>query len=54
MAEAERKLCEFIKFNNRPLLTHLGSVKRETADNHAIREYDTYKETQRVQRAQTW
>lgn len=48
MAEAEAKLAEFIKFNQRPLLTHLGSVKRESADHHAEKQYAIYKEKQRA------
>ncbi len=48
MAEAEAKLSEFINFNQRPLLTHLGSVKRESADKHAEKQYITFKEKQRA------
>jgi hypothetical protein len=54
MSEAERKLNEFIKFNNRPLLTTKGSVKRSVANAHAECEYALYKEEQRLLRAQTW
>ena len=54
MVEAERKLCEFIKFNNRPLLKDLGGVKRDSADQHAIRQYEIWKEQQRLLRAETW
>ena len=50
MSEAEAKLAEFIKFNQRPLLTHLGSIKREIADSHAEREYKLFKEKRRAQR----
>lgn len=48
MAEAEAKMCDFIKFNNRPVLGHLGSVKREKAVRHAESEYELYKERQRA------
>lgn len=44
MREAEDKLAEFIKFNNRPVLRGLGSVKRKSAIAHAEREYDRYSE----------
>lgn len=53
MAEAEAKLAEFIKFNQRPLLTHLGSVKREIADNHAEKQYEIFKEKRRALRHQS-
>lgn len=43
MAEAEMKMDDFIKLAGRPLLTHLGSVKREKADAHAERQFDLYK-----------
>ncbi|MFC3327273.1 RhuM family protein [Mesorhizobium cantuariense] len=43
MAQAETKMNEFIKFNGRPLLTHLGSVKREKADGHAEKQFEKYK-----------
>ncbi len=43
MAEAERRLVEFVKFNQRPVLTHLGSVKREDANHHAEREFEKFK-----------
>ena len=48
MAEAETKLGEFIKFNQRPLLTHLGSVKRETANGVAEHEFEIFKEKRRA------
>jgi hypothetical protein len=43
MAEAERKLDEFVKFNNWPLLTHKGSVKGDAAREHAKRLLKEYK-----------
>lgn len=48
MTEAEAKLAEFIKFNERPVLTHLGSVKREAADAHAEQQYGLFKERLRA------
>lgn len=54
MSEAENKLCEFIKFNGRSLLRDLGSVKRDSADQHAIKHYEAWKEQQRLLRTQTW
>lgn len=48
MAEAEAKLAEFVKFNQRPLLTHRGSVKREAANEHAEEQYRLFKEKQRA------
>ena len=50
MKEAETKLGEFIKFNQRPLLAHLGSVKREVADALAEREFEVFKEKRRAMR----
>lgn len=53
MKEAETKLVEFIKFNQRPLLTHLGSVKRDTANVIAERQFDIFKEKRRAIRQAT-
>lgn len=50
MADAERRLVEFIKFNQRPLLTHLGSVKRDDANRHAERQFEIFKEARRTLR----
>ncbi|ESX21678.1 MULTISPECIES: RhuM family protein [unclassified Mesorhizobium] len=50
MAEAEERMNGFIKFNNRPLLTHLGSVKREKAQAHAERQFEKFKEKRRTLR----
>ncbi|MBN8973268.1 MAG: RhuM family protein [Xanthobacteraceae bacterium] len=52
MVEAEGKMDEFIKFNNRPLLTHMGSVKRSTADTHAETQYKIFAEKRRAIRHQ--
>ncbi len=48
MAEADRKMDEFIRFNGRPLLTHLGSVKRDAADRHAEKQYAIFSERRRA------
>ncbi len=53
MTEAEAKLVEFIKFNERPILTHLGSVKRELAETHAEQQYRLFKEKLRAIRHST-
>lgn len=50
MSEAESKMAEFIKFNNRPLLKHLGSVKREKAVARAEQQYDVFNEQRRALR----
>jgi hypothetical protein len=52
MAEAEQKMNEFIKFNNRPLLPHMGSVKRSKADSHAEGQYQIFDEKRRAIRQQ--
>jgi hypothetical protein len=52
MVEAEGKMDDFIKFNNRPLLTHMGSVKRSTADTHAEAQYKIFAEKRRAIRHQ--
>jgi hypothetical protein len=50
MAALEDKLNEFLKFNDRPVLSHLGSVSRETADAHAVAEYEKFAATRRLRR----
>jgi hypothetical protein len=52
MDELETKLGEFLQFNNRPLLTHFGSISREAADNRAEAEYERFAETRRLRRQQ--
>lgn len=42
MAELEQKLDEFLKFNDRPVLTGLGQVTRPVADAHAEAEYEKF------------
>ena len=50
MMALEEKLNEFLKFNNRPVLRHLGSVSREAADAHAVAEYEKFAATRRLRR----
>ena len=50
MIELEGKLDEFLKFNNRPALAHLGSVSRPDADAHAEAEYERFAEVRRLRR----
>jgi hypothetical protein len=50
MAALEEKLNEFLKFNDRPVLTHLGSVSREAADVHAVAEYEKFTAARRLRR----
>jgi hypothetical protein len=52
MDELETKLGEFLQFNNRPLLTHFGSISREAADNRAEAEYERFAESRRLRRQQ--
>jgi hypothetical protein len=48
MMALEEKLNEFLKFNNRPVLAHLGSVSREVADAHAAAQYEKFAATRRL------
>jgi hypothetical protein len=48
MAEAEEKLEHFIRFNQRPVLKDFGNVRRETADAHALAQFELFKEKQRA------
>jgi hypothetical protein len=52
MEEAEQKMNEFIKFNNRPLLLNMGSVKRSQADAHAESQYQIFDQKRRAIRQQ--
>ncbi len=52
MEEAEQKMNEFIKFNNRPLLLNMGSVKRSKADAHAESQYQIFDQKRRAIRHQ--
>lgn len=42
MADWERKLGDFLRFNGREVLQHLGTVKREVAEQLALNQYDQY------------
>lgn len=42
MADWERKLGEFLRFNGREVLQHLGTVKREVAEQLALNQYEQY------------
>ena len=42
MADWERKLGEFLRFNGREVLQHLGTVKREVAEQLALDQYEQY------------
>jgi hypothetical protein len=52
MVDLETRLDEFLKFNNRPALTHLGSVSREAADIHTQAEYEKFAAARRLKRQQ--
>jgi hypothetical protein len=52
MAEAEQKMDEFIKFNNRPLLRGMGVVKRTKADAFAESQYQIFDQKRRAIRQQ--
>ena len=42
MADWERKLGDFLRFNGREVLQHLGTVKREVAEQLALDQYEQY------------
>lgn len=42
MADWERKLGDFLRFNGREVLQHLGTVKREVAEQLALNQYEQY------------
>ena len=42
MADWERKLGDFLRFNGREVLQHLGTVKREVAEQLALKRYEQY------------
>ena len=46
----ETKLDEFLRFNERDVLTHKGSVRKKTADAHAQAEYEQFAERRRILR----
>jgi hypothetical protein len=53
MAAAAAKLAEFLKFNERPVLEHKGSVTREEANRHAEAQYEEFAERRRALRQET-
>ncbi len=53
MAEAEAELNRFIEFNERPLLSHKGSVSRKDADTHAHCQYALFDQKRRALRQET-
>ena len=48
MADWENKLREFLRFNGREVLTHLGTVKREVAEKLALEQYEQYDDHRRA------
>lgn len=42
MADWEVKLGEFLRFNGREVLENLGTVKREVAEDLALKQYELY------------
>lgn len=52
MVQAETQLDSFIKFNERPLLRHKGSVKRSAAESYAYAQYDIFDKNRRALRQQ--
>ncbi|MBI1237503.1 MAG: DNA-binding protein [Alphaproteobacteria bacterium] len=53
MAAAAAKLAEFLRFNERPVLEHKGSVTREEANRHAEAQYEEFAERRRALRQET-
>ena len=47
MQDWERKLGDFLEFNERRVLPHAGKVSKQEADNHAKLEYDQFSERRR-------
>lgn len=47
MKDWERKLDEFLEFNERRVLPNAGSVSKKAADDHARQEYDRFAERRR-------
>ncbi|WP_028672389.1 RhuM family protein [Saccharospirillum impatiens] len=43
----QAKLDEFLRFNDRNVLSGTGSVSKQAADSKASQEYDTFSETRR-------
>lgn len=44
----EIKLDDFLRFNERDVLTHKGTVRKKTADTHAQAEYEQFAERRRI------
>ena len=42
MQDWERKLDEFLRFNDRDVLPDAGSVSKQTADEHAAVQYENF------------
>ncbi len=42
MKDWDKKLDDFLQFNERKVLTHSGNVSKKSADNHAINEYGSF------------
>lgn len=47
MRDWEQKLDEFLKFNERRVLPHAGSIGKKKADEHACQEYERFAERRR-------
>ena len=52
MKDWETKLGEFLRFNDREVLEHLGTVKREVAEKLALEQYEQYDAHRRVLEAE--
>jgi len=50
LREWERKLDDFLRFNDRPVLGTAGTVSREAADRHAVEQYDAFNDRRRLAR----
>jgi hypothetical protein len=50
MAELEERLNDFLKFNQRPVLTAAGRVSSTAAEAHAKAEYEKFSEQRRLKR----
>lgn len=44
MADWKKKLDDFLAFNDREVLKHTGTVSHEAAEQHALREYEHYRQ----------
>ena len=42
MSDWERKLDEFLRFNERKVLSNAGQISKKEADNHAKGEYEQF------------